>query len=85
MQTVFSNPLINAAPLQDILLLAIVSILAALILLALSIEAGNYPKLSETWRQLKRTLQHARDAARHVHEGYRRPKGRVGETPASVK
>jgi len=85
MQTAYSDSLISAIPLQDLLLVAIVFSLAALVLLALSIEAGNYPKLSETWRQLKRTLQHARDAARHVHEGYRRPKGRVGETPASVK
>ena len=85
MQTAYSDSLISAIPLQDLLLVAIVFSLAALVLLALSIEAGNYPKLSETWRQLKRSLQHARDAARHVHEGYRRPKGRVVETPASVK
>ncbi|MBP6682483.1 MAG: hypothetical protein KA159_04160 [Halioglobus sp.] len=85
MQTAYSASLISSVPLQDLLLVAMVFILAALMLLALSVEAGNYPKISETWRQLKRTLQRARDAARHVHEGYRRPRGRVVETPASVK
>lgn len=83
MQTVDHTYLISAAPLEDLVLLAILFTLAALILLALSVEAGNYPNLSAMLRRLQRTLQRARDAARHVHEGYRRPGSGIVETPAS--
>jgi len=85
MQTAYSDSLISAIPLQDILLVAIVFSLAALVLLALSIESGNYPKIRTALRQLKRMLQRARHAARHVHEGYRRPGRGAVETPVSVK
>ena len=50
MQTAYSDSLISAIALQDLLLVAIVFTLAALVLLALSIEAGNYPKISATLR-----------------------------------
>ena len=83
MQTAYSNSLISAIPLQDLLLVAIVFSLAALILLALSIEAGNYPNIKAKLRQIKQALQRAQDAARHIHEGYRRPGSGVVETPAS--
>ena len=83
MQTAYSDSLISAIPLQDLLLVAIVFTLAALVLLALSIEAGNFPKISATLRQLKRALQRARDAARHAPEGYRRAGGGTVATSAS--
>jgi len=73
MQTAYSDSLISAIPLQDLLLVAIVFSLAALVLLALSIEAGNYPKISATLRQIHQALRRPHVFGSHRHEGNRRP------------
>ena len=57
MQTVHYTDLITAVPLQDLQLLGIVFTLAALILLAVSIDAGNYPKISAAMRRIHRALR----------------------------
>jgi hypothetical protein len=56
MQTVHYSALISAVPLQDLLLVAIVFTLAALILFALAIEAGNYPKIRAVIRRTRQSL-----------------------------
>lgn len=73
MQTVDHTSLLSAAPLEDLVLLAILFTLAALILLALSVEAGNYPKIRATLRQIHQALRRPRFLAPHRHEGNRRP------------
>ena len=57
MQTVHYTDLITAVPPQDLQLLAIVFTLAALMLLAVSIDAGNYPKISAAMRRIHRALR----------------------------
>lgn len=59
MQIVHHAAVISAVPLQDLLLMAIVFTLAALILLAVSIDAGNYPKVSAAMRRIHRALLHS--------------------------
>jgi len=63
MQTVHQTDLITAVPLQDLQLLGIVFTLAALILLAVAIDAGNYPKISAAMRRIHRALH--RNPPRH--------------------
>ena len=77
MQTAYSDSLISAIPLQDLLLVAIVFLVAALILLALSIEAGNYPKIRARLRQIRQALRRPRFFATRRHGGNRRPKAEL--------
>jgi hypothetical protein len=73
MQTAYGNSLISTIPLQDLLLFAIVFTVAALILLALSIEAGNYPKLRAKLRQIHQALRRPRPLAPDRREANRHP------------
>ena len=73
MQTAYGDSLISAIPLQDLLLVVIVFIVAALILLALSIEAGNYPKIRAKLRQIRQALRRPRFLAPDRHEASQRP------------
>lgn len=63
MQTAHQTDLITAVSLQDLQFLGIVFTLAALILLAVAIDAGNYPKISAAMRRIYRALH--RSPARH--------------------
>jgi hypothetical protein len=58
MQTVHYAAMISAVPIQDLLLMAIVFTVAALILLVVSIDAGNYPKISAAVRRIHCALHH---------------------------
>jgi hypothetical protein len=73
MQTAYSNSLISAIPLQDLLLVAVVFSLAALVLLALSIETGNYPKIRVKLQQIRQALRRPRFLGPDGHEANRRP------------
>jgi len=57
MQTVHHAALMTAVPTQDLLLMVIVFMLAALMLLAISVEAGNYPKITSAMRKIAHTLR----------------------------
>lgn len=72
MQTAHHSALISAVPTQDLLLLGIVFTAAALILLAISVEAGNYPKITAAMRtaaQTARGLMHRHASDGDYHEG----------------
>jgi hypothetical protein len=58
MQTVHNAAMISAVPIQDLLLMVIVFTFAALILLAVAIDAGNYPRVSAAVRRVHRALHH---------------------------
>jgi len=58
MQSLIHAALIDSVPMWDLLLLSGVFALAALLLFALSVEAGNYPKISRMIYQLRHALQH---------------------------
>ena len=60
MQTAYTEALITSVPTDELLFLAVVFSLCALVLFALSVEAGNYPKISAYIRR-------ARSALRHLH------------------
>lgn len=63
MQSLIHAALIESVPLQDLLLLLGVFALAAFLLFVLSVEAGNYPKIS-------RMISEVRHALRHWHTPY---------------
>jgi hypothetical protein len=63
MQSLIHVALIDSVPMRDLLLLLGVFALAALLLFALSVEAGNYPKIS-------RIICQVREALRHGHTPY---------------
>ena len=58
MQSLIHAALLDSVPVQDLLLLLGVFAFAAVLLFALSVEAGNYPKVSRSIRQGRHALQH---------------------------
>lgn len=60
MQSIVHSALLDALPLHDLALLLGVFATAALVLFALSVEAGNYPTISRIISQVRLALQHDR-------------------------
>jgi len=60
MQSADTTGLISAAPINDLLLLAAVFTLFALIVFALAVEAGNYPHFSTWMRRTRTSLRNLR-------------------------
>lgn len=58
MQSLLHSALLEAIPMQELLLLLGMFALAALILFALSVGAGNYPKVSRLLSQVRYLWQH---------------------------
>lgn len=65
MQSANTTSLIAAAPINDLLLLAALFTLFALIVFALAVEAGNYPNFSIWMRRTRTSLHNLRH--RHWH------------------
>lgn len=65
MRTAYTEALISSVPTQDLIFLAVVLSLAALVLFALAVEAGNYPKLSARIRRYRSALRHLRNHRWH--------------------
>lgn len=71
MQSLLHSALLEAVPMHELLLLLGVFALAASILFALSVEAGNYPKISRVLSQLRHAWQHRHLPAENYAAGRR--------------
>lgn len=65
MQTAYTTALITAVPSEDVVLVAVMFLLAAVVLFALAVEAGNYPRISAGIRRARSALQRLRNHRWH--------------------
>ena len=65
MRTAYTEALITSVPTDELLILAVVFSLAALVLFALSVEAGNYPGIRARIRGYRSALRHLRSHRWH--------------------
>ncbi len=62
MRTVYADALLSSVPTGNLVILAIVFALSALILFALAVEAGTYPRIKATIRYALHQLRHSHPA-----------------------
>lgn len=56
----YTEALFKSVPTEDVAVLAVVFALAGLLLFVLSVEAGNYPRITEWFRQAHSALRRLR-------------------------
>ncbi len=59
MQSAYNEVLIASIPKQDLLIVVVMFTLAALVLFALAVEAGNYPKITAGIGRIRESFRHA--------------------------
>lgn len=65
MQTAYTTAMITSVPTEDLVFTAVMFVLAALVLFALAVEAGNYPKISAGIRRARNALRRLRNHRWH--------------------
>jgi hypothetical protein len=58
MPSAYTAVLIASIPKQDLLFVVVIFTLAALVLFALAVEAGNYPKITARIRRIRKSFRH---------------------------